>query len=197
MGPGGTISLGSLKDSKNRQTTTSPATLSALIKTVQDILGVEPDNALLTGILDACHQNSIQTTGEPATDEELLYFTGSKARVILRSPNIRNHLAVLRKAVPECFLGESFQAYRTAAAFRKQKSGDDEQRNEAERAQRAREATEAEARYALWGRISEQHRDERGYDMQAIAEDPNLDDLGKQQARRLLERLGRYTRSGL
>ena len=197
MGPGGTVSLGSLKDSKNRQTTTLPATLSALIKTVQDILGVEPDNALLTGIVDACHQNSIQTTGEQATDEELLYFTGSKARVILRSPNIRNHLAVLRKAVPECFLGESFQAYRAAAAFRKQKSGDDDQRNEAERVQRAREAAEAEARYAVWGRISEQHRDERGYDMQAIAEDPNLDDLGKQQARRLLERLGRYTRSGL
>jgi predicted transcriptional regulator len=197
MGSGGTVSLGSYTDSKNRQTTTSPATYTALVKCVQEVLGVEPDNALLTGIVDACHQNAFATTGEPATDEELVYFTGSKARVIFRSPNIRNHLAVLRKAVPECFLGESFQAYRAAAALRKQKFTEDEQKSDADRTERHREATEAEARYALWAEISELHRDERGYDMQAIAGDPRLDDLGKQQAKRLLERVGRYTRSGL
>ena len=197
MGSSGTVSLGSYTDSKNRQTTTSPATYTALVKCVQEALGVEPDNALLTSIVDACHQNAFQTTGEPATDEELVYFTGSKARVIFRSPNIRNHLAVLRKAVPECFLGESFQAYRAAAALRRQKFTEDEQKSDADRVQRQREATEAEARYALWAEISELHHDERGYDMQAIAADPKLDDLGKQQAKRLLERLGRYTRSGL
>ena len=160
-------------------------------------MGVEPDTALLSGIIETCHQNAILTTGEPANEEELLYFTASKARVIFRAPNIRNHLAVLRKAVPECFLGESFRAYRAAVALRKQKLTEDEQRTDADRAQRQREAAEAEARYALWAQISEAHKDERGYDMQAIASDPNLDDLGKQQAKRLLERLGRYTRSGL
>jgi hypothetical protein len=197
MGFAGTVSLGSYTDSKNRQTTTSPPVLAALVKCIQDALGVEPDHALLTGIVEACHQNAIQTTGEPANDEELLYFTGSKARVIFKAPNIRNHLAVLRKAVPECFLGESFRAYRAAVAFRRQKLSEEEQRTDAERAQRQRESDEAEARYALWARISETHKDERGYDLQAIAADPELDDLGKQQAKRLLERLGRYTRSGL
>jgi predicted transcriptional regulator len=197
MGFAGTVSLGSYSDSKNRQTTTSPSVLAALVKCIQDALGVEPDHALLTGIVEACHQNAIQTTGEPANDEELLYFTGSKARVIFKAPNIRNHLAVLRKAVPECFLGESFRAYRAAVAFRRQKLSEEEQRTDAERAQRQRESDEAEARYALWARISETHKDERGYDLQAIAADPELDDLGKQQAKRLLERLGRYTRSGL
>jgi predicted transcriptional regulator len=197
MGLAGTVSIGSYSDSKNRQTTTSPPVLAALVKCVQDALGVEPDQALLTGIVEACHQNAIQSTGEPANDEELLYFTASKARVIFRAPNIRNHLAVLRKAVPECFLGESFRAYRAAAAFRKQKLSEEEQRTDAERAQRQRESDEAEARYALWARISETHKDERGYDLQAIAADPELDDLGKQQAKRLLDRLGRYTRSGL
>jgi predicted transcriptional regulator len=197
MGSAGTVSLGSFTDSKNRQTTTSPAAFAALVRCIQDALGVEPDHALLTGIVEACHQNAILTTGEPANEEELLYFTGSKARVIFRAPNIRNHLAVLRKAVPECFLGESFRAYRAAVAIRKQKSTEEEQRTDAERAQRQREVAEAEARYALWAQVSESHKDERGYDMQAIAADPNLDDLGRQQAKRLMDRLGRYTRSGL
>lgn len=197
MGFAGTVSLGIFTDSKNRQTTSSPATFAALVRCVHDALGVEPDHALLTGIVEACHQNAILTTGEPASEEELLYFTGSKARVIFRAPNIRNHLAVLRKAVPECFLGESFRAYRAAAAIRKQKLTEDEQRTDAERAQRQRETAESEARYALWSRISEIHKDERGYDLQAIACDPDLDDLGRQQAKRLMDRLGRYTRSGL
>jgi predicted transcriptional regulator len=197
MGSGGTVSLDSFRDSKNRQTTTSPSTFSALVRSIQEALGVEPDTALLSGIIDSCHQNAILTTGEPAGEEELLYFTSSKARVIFRAPNIRNHLAVLRKAVPECFLGESFRAYRAAVALRKQKLTEEEQRTDTDRAQRQREAAEAEDRYALWARISESHKDERGYDMQAIAADPNLDELGRQQAKRLLERLGRYTRSGL
>ena len=197
MGSAGTVSLGSFTDNKNRQTTTSPLLFAALVGCIREALGVEPDNALLTAIIEACHQNAIQTTGEAASEEELLYFTGSKARVIFRAPNIRNHLAVLRKAVPECFLGESFRAYRAAVALRKQKLTEDEQRTDDERAQRQREAAEAEARYALWARISEIHKDERGYDLQAIASDPDLDDLGRQQAKRLIERLGRYTRSGL
>jgi predicted transcriptional regulator len=197
MGSGGTVSIGNCTDSKNRQTTTSPAGFAALVGCIREALGVEPDQALLTVIVDACHQNAMQTTGEAATEEELLYFTASKARVISRAPNIRNHVAVLRKAVPECFLGESFRAYRAAAALRRQRLTEEDQRTDSERAQRQREAAEAEARYALWARISESHKDERGYDMQAIAGDPDLDDLGKQQANRLLERLGRYTRSGL
>jgi len=197
MGSGGTVSLDSFTDSKNRQTTTSPSTFTALVRCIREALGVEPDTALLSGIIESCHQNAILTTGEPAGEEELLYFTNSKARVIFRAPNIRNHLAVLRKAVPECFLGESFRAYRAAVALRKQKLSEEEQRTDTERAQRERESAEAEARYDLWARISESHKDERGYDMQAIAADPNLDELGRQQARRLLERLGRYTRSGL
>lgn len=199
MGFGGTPSLlGIYIDSKNRQTTTtSPAALAALVRCIQEELGAEPDNTLLGGIIDACHQNAIQTTGEPAGEDELLYFTTSKARVISRAPNIRNHLAVLRKAVPECFMGESFRAYRAAAALRRQKQTEEEQKSDAERAQRQRETAEAEARYTLWAEISESHKDDRGYDMQAISGDPNLDDLGRQQAKRLMERLGRYTPSGL
>jgi hypothetical protein len=188
--------LGICIDSKDRQTT-SPSTIAALVRSIQDALGAEPDTSLLNGIIDACHQNAIQTTGALATEDELLYFTGSKARVISKAPNIRNHLAVLRKAVPECFLGESFRAYRAAAALRRQRQSEVEQRTDAEQTQRQREAAAAEARYALWAQVSEAHKDDRGYDMQAIANDPNLDEQGREQAKRLIERLGRYTRSGL
>jgi len=197
MGLGGTPFLIGILLGSKETTTTSPATCAALVRCIQEVLAIEPDDSLLTGIIEACHRNAIATTGEPATEEELIYFTSSKARVISRAPNIRNHLAVLRKAIPECFLGESFRAYRAAAALRKQKLTEGEQRSEAERALRQREAAEAEARYALWAQISEIHKSEHGYDMQAIANDPNLDEMGKQQAQRLMERLGRYTPSGL
>jgi predicted transcriptional regulator len=197
MGSAGVPSiLGSSIGSKDRQTT-SPSTIATLVRSIQDAFGAEPDTALLNSIIDACHQNAVQTTGEPATEEELLYFTGSKARVIAKAPNIRNHMAVLRKAVPECFLGESFRAYRAAAALRRQRQSDAELRSGTEQIQRDREAAAAEARYALWNQVSEAHRDDRGYDMLAIAGDPSLDEQGREQAKRLMERLGRYTRSGL
>ena len=197
MGAAGTVSIGIYSDSKNRQTTTSPSTLAALVRSVQESLGTEPDHALLEAIVSACHQNALESTGEPAGDEELLYFTASKARVISRSPNIRNHLAVLRKAVPECFLGESFRAYRAATALRRQKQADEEQRSDSQRSQLQREAAEAEARYAIWTRISEVHRGELGYDLQAISMDPDLDEQGRAQARSMMERVGRFSRSGL
>lgn len=197
MGSAGIPSiLGISIGSKDRQTS-SLTSFAALLRCIQDALGVEPDSALLTAMIDACHDNAVLTTGEPATEDELLYFTNSKARVIFKSPNIRNHVAVLRKAVPECFLGESFRAYRAAVALRRQKFAEQEQRTGTDQAQRQREIAEIESRHALWMQISESHKDERGYDMQAIAADPRLDDQGREQAKRIQERLGRFTRSGL
>jgi hypothetical protein len=127
----------------------------------------------------------------------LIYFTASKASILSRTPNIRNHLAVLRKAVPECFLGETFRAYRLAAEAQKQKQSREEQDQQNRKAELERSTKEEQARYALWSDVSEQHRTEQGYDMQAILNDPDLDDRGREQARGILQRLGRYTRSGI
>jgi len=197
MGSAGTLSLGILLGSKSRQTTTSPATYSALIASIREALALDPDTSLLESMIDTCHANALDTTGEPADEDDLVYFTTTKAKVISRAPNIRNHLAVLRKAVPECFLGESYCAYRAAAVLRKQKLVEEQQRTAPEQFQRQQEQAEAEARYALWAEISESHKTGQGYDMQAIAADARLDDQGRQQAKQLLERLGRYTSSGL
>ncbi len=197
MGSVGTLSIGILLDSKNRQTTTSPAAYAALIASIRDALALEPDTTLLAGMIEACHTNALETTGEPADEDDLVYFTTTKAKVISRAPNIRNHLAVLRKAVPECFLGESYRAYRSAAVLRKQKLAEEQERTAPEREQRLQEEAQAEARYALWARVSESHKTGQGYDMQAIAADPLLDEQGRQQAQGLLERLGRFTPSGL
>ncbi len=93
----------------------SSAKYSGLIESIKDVLGVDPDENLLREMISACHQNAFETIGGPASDEELIYFTTTKARVLARATNIRNHLAVLRKAVPECFLGETFRAYRNAS----------------------------------------------------------------------------------
>ncbi len=195
MGASGPPSIDSLIDNLIRQATTT--TYATLVDSIKEALSAEPDEALLRGMIAACHRNALDTTSEAATDEELIYFTATKARILSRAANIRNHLAVLKKAVPECFLGETFRAYRAASVAGKKKAIEHQQRAENDRLTFERERTELEAQYALWARISERHKREQGYDMRAIADDEELDDRGKQQARGMLERLGGFTQSGL
>ena len=158
MGASGPLSLGIYSGSKNRQTTTtesvSPSLLAALAETVQSILGREGDSALLTGMVGACHQHALDTTGEAASDDEVMYFTTTKARIIAESTNIRNHLAVLRKAVPECFVGEAFVAFRIANRARRDEAEGELERLERELAERDFGLSEKEARFALWDRVS-------------------------------------------
>lgn len=106
-GASGPLSIDICLGSKNRQTTTS--FLAALADRIREILGREADSSILTSMVEACHENAMQTTGELASNDEILYFTTTKARMITHSTNIRNHVAVLRKAVPECFLGKRFR----------------------------------------------------------------------------------------
>ncbi len=194
MGASGPLSLGIYKGSKERQTTTSPELLLQLSDKVREMLGREADSALLSGMVEACHEHALETTGERASEDEVLYFTATKAQIIAQSTNIRNHLAVLRKAVPECFVGEAFQAFRTANRMRKEQAEGELERLERELAERD---FGSDARFALWDRVSARHRGEAGYDMKAIADDPELDEAGKQQAKGMMERLGRFTSAGL
>ena len=193
MGSSGPLSLGIYKGNINRQTTSSSTLIPQLADAVRETLGREADSALLLAMVEACHEHCIETTGEQATDDEVLYFTTTKAQIIAQSTNIRNHLAVLRKAVPECFLGEAFQAFRTANRGRREQAEGELERLEQELAQR----DENEARYALWDRVSARHKSEQGFDMRAIADDPELDEAGKRQAEGMAERLGRFTAWGL
>lgn len=201
MGASGPLSLGIYSGSKDRQTSStdavSPSLLSAIAATVQEILGREGDSSLLTGMVEACHEHAFETTGERASDDEVMYFTTTKARIIAESTNIRNHLAVLRKAVPECFVGEAFAAFRIANRARKEQAEGELERLEKELAEANAEVRDKEARFALWDRVSARHKGDPGYDMKAIAEDPELDEAGKRQAQGMMERLGRFTASGL
>jgi predicted transcriptional regulator len=90
--------------------------LLSLTALVQESLGVVAGEADFTAMVKQCHENATITTGEPATESELLYFTEVKARGIAQSANVRNHLQVLQKAVPTCFLGESFRTFRQTAS---------------------------------------------------------------------------------
>ena len=92
--------------------------MGQLAAAIRAALGIDPGHPLLAGMIAACHRNALATTGQGATEDELLYFTQSKAQALARAPNIRNHLAVLTRAVPVCFLGEAFRAYRAAALLR-------------------------------------------------------------------------------
>jgi hypothetical protein len=186
MGSGGRLSIGIQKGTFVSQTTTT--TYGALIQALRGMLGVEPDSALINATIADCHKRAIETTGEPATDEELLYFAKSKARVLAASPNIRNHLAVLRRALPECFSGEAFRIFRAAS----QKS--------AEPKEPALDPEEEKLRAAeleLWAKVSERHLTPAGYDIKAIAEDPALSEKGRRIARQILKTLGPYTPNGL
>lgn len=95
---------------------TEHASSSPLIVSLAEIisqeLGTSADTDALNSMVMHCHENATITTGEPATESELLYFTEVKARGIARSGNIRNHLRVLQRAVPSCFLGDTFRAFR-------------------------------------------------------------------------------------
>lgn len=90
----------------------SSTLLLSLAAIIQELLGVSSDEAVLNSMVRQCHENATITTGEPARDSELLYFTEVKARGIANSGNIRNHLRVLHKAVPGCFIGQSFRTFR-------------------------------------------------------------------------------------
>ncbi len=103
---------------------------------------------------------------------------------------IDNPVGLLLTAVPKCFEPESLSRYRSEVQSTTSVSTGQQE-------DIIREAAEAEARYCLWTQISEAHKDEHGYDMQAIADDPQLDEKGREQAKRLIERLGRFTKSGL
>jgi len=197
MGSSGPLSLGIYLGSKNRQTSSTETLLPALAEAVREILGREGDSSLLEGMVEACHEHAMETTGEGASDDEVMYFTTTKARIIAQSTNIRNHLAVLRKAVPECFVGEAFQVFRVANRARRAQAEGELERLERELAERNEGLDEKAARFALWDRVSARHKGETGYDMRAIAEDPELDEAGKKQAEGMMERLGRFTAAGL
>lgn len=63
---------------------------------------LDPDPVDLAALIEECRLRA-QASGSALTEPELLYFAESKARVIARASNIRNHFSVWRKALPECF----------------------------------------------------------------------------------------------
>ena len=128
---------------------------------------------------------------QDATIDEIVHFTRLKQKQLLRGhKGVDNPVGLLLTAVPKCFEPDSLNRYRSE--IQSTPSSDTGRQEDL-----IREAAQAEARYTLWTQISEAHKDEHGYDMQAIADDPQLDDKGREQAKRLIERLGRFTKSGL
>jgi hypothetical protein len=90
--------------------------LEDLAALCRDAFGVDPDRQTLASMVAECQENAIQTTGEPATGAEVLHFAAMRAEVMRKATNIRNHVAVLRKALPGCFTGPAYRAYRSAAS---------------------------------------------------------------------------------
>jgi hypothetical protein len=175
----------------------SPEGLGALSRLVREGLNVPPDEALLKAMVIECRERGEQATGTPATEEEILHFTAAKIRVLRYSSNLRNPLAVLRKSVCECFSGQPFVEYRQAEIAKKQREL--QEAREFEKLMLAQEAEEQEfrARQELWSRVSLRHKTERGYDLKAISEDPELDARGREVATERMKRVGRFAPAGL
>ncbi|MRR36374.1 hypothetical protein EG829_17220 [bacterium] len=173
------------------------ALLSSLARLVRDGLGLVADEALLTSMVEECHLRSMQTTGSPATEEEIVHFSALKIRVLVRATNLRNPLGVLRRAVPECFSGQPFLEYRLAELQRGEREVE-ELRGYDERVDTQSEDERLyELQRTLREGVSGRHRTEFGYDLKAISEDPELDGQGREIARERLKRLGRYAPHGL
>jgi hypothetical protein len=141
--------------------TTTAVHLYVQIATLIRGYGHEPDQRLLERLADGCIRNAIASTGEPATIDEIAYFTDQKLKTIARDPNIRSPLALLATVVPRCFEGESFRLYREAERKRKTE--------EAER------DAAAQAELAAWRREQE-----------SILADPNASEEERELARQVL-----------
>jgi predicted transcriptional regulator len=187
LGAGAIPSIDIALEAKTRQT--SSATYAAIVAAIRDGFSVEPDSSLVDAMLAECHRNAVATTGTEAGDAELVYFAQSKIRALAGARNIRNHLAVLRRALPECFQGEAFRIYRKLAGKRTEAL---EVTPDSGSAQGA-----TESKLERWTAISERHHGEMGYDLKAIAADPEMDEDGRRVALGMAARVGRYSRTGV
>jgi hypothetical protein len=188
MGASGPPLIDSRGNTEEFTTTTGDVaaeTIQGLQHIIRTEIGYEADSAILCDMVADCRRQGALATGQTPEDGEILYFAQTKARVLRRSTNIRNHLAVLRKALPACFSGAAYQGFKKAW---RPNTGQGSAQPPPE---------ENEDRFALWTEISNRHRTEHGFDMKAIADDPDLDEVGKQQALELMRRTGRYSSLGL
>jgi hypothetical protein len=178
----------------------SPADLTtfrSLARIIQEAFGSPIDDLLLRSLIDNCHRNSTATVGEPASEAALMYFVSAKASEICRQPNTLYPKKVLAKAVAECFLGETYRVYVEDAIAQQHEETERTARQARDADLRAQEMAEQEARHARWEQICENHKTEQGYDMKAIAEDPDLNERGREVACEMIRRVGRFSQIGL
>jgi predicted transcriptional regulator len=173
------------------------AILSELSRIVRESLDVLPDESLLREMIADCRAKAEITTGLAATNEEILHFTSAKTRVLRHATNLRNPLAVLRKAVPECFGGQPFIEFRSAEQQRRERELQEARDYQAFLLAQEAEDRQFQQRQELRARVSERHRTSQGYDLKAIAEDPEMDQQGREVARERMRRLGRFAGQGL
>ncbi|HSL02675.1 MAG TPA: hypothetical protein VK901_03945, partial [Nitrospiraceae bacterium] len=171
--------------------------LTELSGCIRTGLGMAPDEALLTSLVEECRQRARLTDGEPASDEEILQFTEMKIRVLRHASKLRNPLAVLKRAVPECFIGQPLVEYRVSERARKRRELEELRRYETSLHEQDEESRTEIERLSAWERISDRHRTAQGYDLRAIAEDPELDEHGRAVALERMRRLGRFAPRGL
>jgi hypothetical protein len=183
--------------SNKEQTTTTSPTLRQLARVINDAFGSPIDEALLRAMVETCHQSSIATIGEPAPDEVLIKIVTEKSREVSQQPNLLYPKKVLVKAVTASFVGVPYEAYVEDVINQQMAHAQAKEREAEIEAARNREAAEAEARYEVWSRICDRHKTDQGYDMKAIAEDPEMDEKGREVARAQMERLGRFSQAPL
>lgn len=168
--------------------------LAELSRSVRSGLGITPDERLLKSMVEECRHKAGLTDGELASDEEILQITEMKLRVLRRASSLRNPLAVLRKAVPECFVGQPLVEHRAAERARKGRELEELRQYESFVSE---EPEDDVMRLSCWERVSSRHKTVQGYDLRAIADDPELDEQGRAVALDRIKRLGRFAPRGL
>jgi hypothetical protein len=164
---------------------------------VREGLNVPPDEGLLKALVLECRDRALKSAGTPATEDEILHFAAAKIRVLRTASNLRNPLAVLKKAVAECFSGQPFLEYREAESARKERELQEAREFEAFLLAQEAEEREFQKRRELWARVSLRYKTERGYDLKALGEDAELDQKGREVAAERMKRLGRFAPTGL
>lgn len=130
----------------------SPGLLSELSRCIRMGLGLLPDEPLLKALVEECRQKARLTDGEPASDEEILQFTEMKIRVLRHASKLRNPLAVLKSAVPECFIGQPLVEHRAAERARKGRELEELRRYEASLDEQDEDSKSENERLSDWER---------------------------------------------
>ena len=175
---GSPLSQIEVKESQREQPSSS--SVAVVADAVRPYLRLIDDNAVKIVLAQ------IRITEPEYSVNEVVHIGTMVAAKIAGQENVSNPVGLWIKQVPKLFPSAELKVFRAAEKGQTTVVNTLSHYNQT-----------AEVEGQEWAAISERHHTKSGYDMQAIAKDPQLNDKGRRIAGEIMKRLGRYTPNGL